>query len=394
MKKYLLFVVVTTISIVMFAQQTTRNLTWDATEREYLEYIPTSYTGENSVPVVFCLHGLGDNMTNFSNYLSLIAFGESTNWIIITPQALMASIPVLGEIGTAWNSGAGAEGTMLGDQILNEDVDDSGFLIAVLDSLENHFNINTDSIFFMGFSMGGFMSNRMGIEHGDRITAVASVSGTIGKFLPFTPTNNINTLHIHGTADQTVSYEDAEVNFGSGLIYSVGQGAEECVDSWKTFNNCEVTPIVNIFPDTQADGKTFERYIYQNGDNDSYTGFIKVIEGDHEWYYTPQNDMDYTTEIYKFFTNTMDFSVGINNNNLSNNDISLYPNPAKNFIHTVVGENETAVLKIYDILGSLITTEKIEHQKIIDLRNLPEGMYIFRFFSSNKILDKKIMITR
>jgi poly(3-hydroxybutyrate) depolymerase len=40
--------------------------------------------------------------------------------------------------------------------------------MAILDSLENNMNINTDSVFFMGFSMGGFMSNRMAIEHGDR----------------------------------------------------------------------------------------------------------------------------------------------------------------------------------------------------------------------------------
>jgi len=391
MKKIVLLIATLSIGLLVFAQQTTRTLNWDDTDREYLEYVPTSYTGDNPVPVVFCLHGLGDTMEAFNGAgFNLIA--NETGWIVITPQALMSTI--LGyEFGTAWNSGAGAEDTPYGTIILNDGVDDSGFLIAVLDSLENHFNINTDSVFFMGFSMGGFMSNKMAIEHGDRITAVASVSGTIGKFLTTEPTNNINTLHIHGTADQTISFDNAEVNFGSGLIYSVGMGAEECVEYWRIYNNCDENPIVNMFPDTQEDGKTFQRYVFQNGDNNSHSAFIKVIEGDHDWYSTPQNDLDYTTEIYKFFTNTMDFSVGLEND-ISKTDINVYPNPAKNFVHIRVGDTEQAALRVYDILGSVVKSEKLSNDNIVDIRDLPQGMYVFRIYSGSKTIDKKVMINR
>lgn len=392
MKKYLLLIVAATISISMFAQQTTRTLNWDGTDRQYIEYVPTSYTGDNPTPVIFCLHGLGDDMTNFSSALALNAFGEASGWLIITPQALMAQVMGM-DFGTAWNSGVAAYGTVIGDVILNENVDDSGFLTAVLDSLENNLNINTDSIFFMGFSMGGFMCNRMALEHGDRITAIASVSGTIGASLTPAAFANVNALHIHGDADTQVTYDNADFDTGVG-VYSVGTGALETVEYWRNYNNCDVDPIVNIWPDTQADGKTFERYVYLNGDNDSYVAHIKVIGGDHEWYYTPQNDMDYSTEIYKFFTNTMDFSVGITNSDFSSNNITLYPNPARNFIHVVIGENETAVLRVYDILGSLVKTEKVENHQVVDLRDFPEGMYIFRFLSNNKTIDKKIMVTR
>ncbi len=390
MKKIVLLIATLSIGLLVFAQQTTRTLNWDDTDREYLEYVPTSYTGDNPVPVVFCLHGLGDNMTNFSGVgFNLVA--DEAGWIIITPQALMATI--LGsDLGTAWNSGAGAEDTPLGTVILNDGVDDSGFLIAVLDSLENHFNINTDSVFFMGFSMGGFMSNRMAIEHGDRITAIASVSGTIGTAITATPIANVNCLHFHGTADTQVTYENAGFDTGMG-VYSVGIGAEECVEYWRSYNNCDETPLVNLFPDTQEDGKTFERSVYLNGDNESYTAFIKVIGGDHEWYSTPQNDIDYTTEIYKFFTNTMDFSVGLENE-MSKTDINVYPNPAKNFVHVRVGDTEQAALRVYDILGSVVKSEKLSNDNIVDIRDLPQGMYVFRIYSGSKTIDKKVMINR
>ena len=119
---------------------------------------------------MYAIRSYYDNMNAFSgigfNYVADL-FG----WIVITPQALDAV--VLGQnFGAAWNSGAGAENVVynninLGNIILNEDVDDSGFLMAVLDSLENNFNINTDSVFFTGFSLGGFMCNRIAAEHSD-----------------------------------------------------------------------------------------------------------------------------------------------------------------------------------------------------------------------------------
>ncbi|MDD2634352.1 MAG: T9SS type A sorting domain-containing protein [Bacteroidales bacterium] len=390
MKKLALITILAAITGIIMAQQTSRTLTWDEIEREYLEYVPTSYSGDNPAPVVFCLHGLGDTMENFNgagfNYVA-----DLTGWIVITPQALMATVTGLGEIGTAWNSGAGVENApMLGNIILNDTVDDSGFLMAILDSLENNFNIDPDSVFFTGFSMGGFMSNRIGAEYSDKIAAVASVSGTMGKFFTPAPSSNINTMHIHGTTDSQISYENAGFNTGMG-VYSVGMGAEELVEYWRNFNNVDASPIINLFPDTQADGKTFERYVYQNGDNNSQTVFIKVINGDHEWYSLPQNDIGYTNEIYKFFTNTMDFSVKTESI-VTKTEMLIYPNPATNQIN--VFTNKNAELRIYNCLGSLLREVNLEKQNTIDISNLSNGIYIFRINDGKKSTDKKIVINR
>ncbi len=387
MKRHLLISSLILISVSLLAQETTRTLNWDNTDREYIEYIPTSYDGTTPAPVVFCLHGLGDNMENFAN-IGFDDIAEQTGWIVITPEALVASFGMM-SLGTAWNSGVGVDLT----GALNGDVDDSGFLIAILDSLENNFNINTDSVFFMGFSMGGFMSNRMAAEYSDRVTGVASVSGTIGKFFTPAPSTNVNTLHIHGTADSQVGYEDASYNIGTG-DESVGMGAEECVEYWRNFNNCDETPISYTYPDIKEDGKTFERYCYLNGDNNSYTVFIKVNEGDHEWYYTPQNDIDYTTEIYKFFTNTMD-QASDTEGNINENNINISPNPAKDNIYiNINNKNEKATLKVYNILGSLIKTQEIRTIGNIDITDLEQGVYVFKVLTKDNSYDKKIIINR
>ncbi|MDD2200542.1 MAG: hypothetical protein PHE08_12520, partial [Bacteroidales bacterium] len=136
------------------AQLNTRNLTWDGTERVYLEYVSSIYDSQEPTQVIFCLHGLGDDMTNFYN----IGFNEivdTANGIVIVPQALDAEV-MENSFGTCWNSGLGAN-VMGMEIILNEEVDDVGFLTFILDSLENNYNIDTDRIYFVGFSAGGFM---------------------------------------------------------------------------------------------------------------------------------------------------------------------------------------------------------------------------------------------
>lgn len=375
MKKiFLSFVIIINNSLIFYAQQALRTLIWDGIFREYLEYIPQSYHSENPAPVVFCLHGLGDNMNNFSN-IGFENIANNKGWIVITPQALEAAVPLFGNIGTAWNSGAGGTFPLIGYTILNESVDDSGFLMAILDSLENHYNIQTDSIFFMGFSMGGFMSHRMAIEHGYRITAIAAVNGTIGTaVMQEAPQFPVNVLHIHGTNDQTIRYEDA--GFGIGTeFYPVGMGVHQTINFWLNYNNCNLDPIITYFPDSQNDGKTFERYLYEYGTNGVKTSLIKVIGGEHNWYYFPQNDIDYTLEIYKFFTNTMDFPTQINISTENNIKANIYPNPATNKIYSNLTDCE---IKVYDITGNLRKTLNLIADQYIDISDLIAGIYIVK----------------
>jgi len=306
MKKIFTIVALALCTLAMNAQHVARTMDFEGTSRKYMEYIPTS-SPDGSMPVIFLLHGLGDNCNNFSN---LHFESVAPNWIIITPEATEATINIMGmysmNAGTAWAAGVGGEnitysGLPIGNIELNANVNDEGFILAILDSLENNFNVDTDSVFVAGFSMGGFMSNKMAVKHADRIKAVASVSGTLGHFQAFEPTGNINTMHIHGTSDETISYANADFNF-NGVAVPVGLGAETLVETWRNYNQCSTEPIVYNFENTKNDGLTFEQYIYKNEESGHKTVFIKVNNGVHDWYDGSSHDIDYNTEIYKFFT--------------------------------------------------------------------------------------------
>lgn len=351
-----------------FAQLETRNFNWDNSDREYLEYIPNGYTGTSPVPVVFGLHGLGNNMNNFYNVgMNLIA--DTAGFILIVPQAKTFS--VFGQTSTAWNSGASLYGITP-----NADVDDTGFLMAVLDSLENNYNIDTESVYFFGFSMGGYMCNRLAAEVAERINAIASVSGTMG--INFTPepseTDFVACLHFHGNADETVQYT------GNGS----GMDADEVVEFWRDNNGNQETPIVFEYPDLKEDELTFERYVYPNGQ--AQVAHIKVIGGDHAWYYHPVNDIDYGKEIWTFFRyrfpeeDEEDNAITHNKREI----ISFYPNPVKNKLTIDILDGTQSEVSIFNALGIEIDKKSINKSGTFDLSDLADGVYYLRVSKQNE----------
>ena len=142
----LLLITILTIlfSTSCFAQ--IQNFEWQNVQRQYLVKTPENY---ESLPVLFFLHGLGDNITRLDNEFHFQQIADNFNWMIVVPQALNEGY------GSMWNAGLTASTT-----------NDSGFLMALLDSLAVQYPVNQDSIFFTGFSMGGFMSHRMAIGRG------------------------------------------------------------------------------------------------------------------------------------------------------------------------------------------------------------------------------------
>ena len=382
MKKFftLLTLIIAVVTLNAQAGQTNKTMQFGGVERQYIEYIPANV--QSPAPVLFVLHGLGDDMSNMFNATGFKQIADQHGWIVITPQALEAS--VMGySMGTAWNSGIHA--SLYGmDLNINEDVDDSGFIMAILDDLIANSNADANNVFVTGFSMGGFMSNRLAIEHGDRIKAIASVSGTVGNVVQGnTPTGHVSAMHIHGTADGTVGYENADFNLSVTSV-SVGLGAEATVEYWRSYNQCSATPTTYNYPDNMNDNLTFERYEYTGGTNGTRTVFIKVNGGDHTWYYTPNNDIDYTTEIYNFF-------AGVPTNIEENtHDVNIYPNPAQSTL-TIEGEGISEV-RLFNDLGQQVMTSTTS---TLNVSALSQGLYTAQIlFHDGQSMTSKVIISR
>jgi polyhydroxybutyrate depolymerase len=143
-------------------------------ERRYLLHVPPSYDGRTPVPVVLMLHGGGgtadaarretgwDAKADREGFLAV--FPEGTPPFPNQPYSFLTNPPT-------WNDGSGR---FLTGRL---DIDDSGFMRALLDDLFKKTKVDQKRIYATGFSNGASMTFRLGVDLDDRLAAIAPVSG-------------------------------------------------------------------------------------------------------------------------------------------------------------------------------------------------------------------------
>jgi len=320
---------------------------WQNVQRQYLLRMPEQHDG--TPPVVFFLHGLGDNITRCDNEFNFQGIADQYGWAMIVPQARNLGM------GNMWNVG-----------MTNSTVDDAGFLLALLDSLTAANQLDPDSVFFTGFSMGGFMTHKMAIEHGDRITACAPVSGLImAQLANQTPVAPVRMLHIHGTTDNVVGYNGYSAAFGSTLGLSV----PSILQYWQTANGCSGDPTIDTLPDIKNDGLRFVRHVYDCGTDLQH---LEVIGGTHTWY-DDQYDVSYMAYIHDFFVGAGGEAMGVSDH--SAHVLRVWPNPGNGIFQIEVQEDMT--VEVVDMQGRVLASRQLSSgTDTLDLRHLPQGMYL------------------
>jgi polyhydroxybutyrate depolymerase len=122
-----------------------------------------------------------------------------------------------------------------------EDVDDVGFVVALIDQLEVELAIDPDQVVATGHSNGSTMSYRLACELSDRIVA-SGVQAAPLTYEGCEPSGPVSVLHVHGAQDANVPI-DGGVGVGiSGLDWppvvegvwlmadAAGCGSEPTVD--------------------------------------------------------------------------------------------------------------------------------------------------------------------
>lgn len=379
MKKIYLFLFAALLTMSAFAQYSTRSFTFGGVTRQYLLYVPPSYDGSEAVPFILVLHGLGDNMNNFKG-VDFNHIADTANFIFAIPQALVDQ-QLTGS--TAWNSGAGEFGITL-----NPNVDDVGFLNALIDTVSLYYNIDQTRLYSTGFSMGGFMTNRLGCELNNRIAAIASVSGTIGNGITCHPSRVVPACHFHGTSDGTVAY--------SGNMF--GSDAEALVSFWATHDQCTLTPSsIDTFPHISGDTLRVVHYVYPNGAYGSDVEFYKVLGGAHQWLGPSGDDVNYALEIWKFFRRYRwepQAATGIAEAK-DGADVSVYPNPASSELNIRLesGTANRMTVSLKDVTGRTIYSDEGVGNISINTASFAKGLYAVTINADGQKITKKVCIS-
>lgn len=357
------------------AQWSNRSFSFDGKNRQFRVYVPSSYNASNPASLVFTLHGLGDNMNNFSG-IGMNHVADTANIIVVVPQALADPLA-----GNAWNSGAGFLG-----YYPNSNVDDVGFISALIDTISAQYTINPQNVFCCGFSMGGFMTEKLACQLSTRIRSFASVAGTFGGALTCDPWRPVCVAHFHGTGDATVPYTGGDY----------GVSADSVINFWVGKNQCNTTPQIDSLPDTQNDGMRVTRYEYSGGNENTSVLHFKVDSAAHTWL-TAANDISYTVEIWNFFRTCGGVLTGVETVE-HKNEVEVYPNPANDFITVKLGAYQSAKhykLSITDNLGRTVYAADLKNEiNRVDLKKqgIAEGLYVVKVQEGSNVYTSKVVV--
>lgn len=244
-------------------------------------YVPSLPLSNEPIPLVFCFHGYGGNNNSIMLYSSFNYIADTASFIVVYPQGL----PLQGT--SHWN---------VGGWTTNSTVDDVGFVRTLLDTISNEYNIDSNRVYSTGMSNGGYMSFLLACQLSDKITAIASVTGSMTPqtYSQCNPQRPVPILQIHGTDDQVVPYLGAmgwSESINNVLLY------------WINHNNCDPFATVEPLPDINpSDGITVERKTWLNGNDAVETEHLKVYGGGHTWFGSSGNmDINTSKEVWRFF---------------------------------------------------------------------------------------------
>ena len=252
-----------------------QNIVHNGISREYLIYIPSSFSGDSVAPLVLNFHGFGGNINDYLSYTSMLSIAETEGFVLVFPQgSLMDGY-------SHWNPSLPSSDN-------KSTADDLGFIEALIQQLSNNYNIDSKRIYACGYSNGGMMSFGLANHKSNLFAAVASVSGAMLE-TDNTPNHPMPVLMIHGTSDGVIPYA------GNNEYASV----ESTLTFWRNFNS---TDSISNSNSITSGGNTIEYTSYSNGNNGVSVEHYKINQGGHEWFDLNYNGQNTGQLIWEFFS--------------------------------------------------------------------------------------------
>lgn len=241
-------------------------------DRHYIVHIPPAEKLLKPVPLLFNLHGGGGTAKGTAK----LTFGrfndlaDRDGFIVVYPNA----------IDKNWNDGRTLEDV----NAWKENIDDVGFITAIVDEMKQKYQIDTTRIFTTGMSNGGFMSSRLLCDAADIFRGGAILTASLSKdYLPLcNPQKPVAVMVMNGTDDPLVPYDGGPVKVfrkTRGDIVST----DDYVRFWKEKNSCTTIKNTVQLPDIADDGTTVSVEEYGDCDTQGALVLYKVNGGGHTW---------------------------------------------------------------------------------------------------------------
>lgn len=239
-------------------------------ERTFFVYTPPPRTPKAARPVVFVLHGGGGaDAHEMAKRTGIHPIADREDFIVVYPYG----------VDGQWNDGRGKTFRRADD---NTGVDDVGFIAAILDELTRSGNADPRRIYVVGLSNGGMMTYRLGIELGDRLTAIAAIIANLPANLAHKkPIRPLPVLIMNGTADPMMPWGGGAVRVlgkAYGEVLSTAATVKYWVEAAGLTGPTETRKVQDRSPD---DSSTVEIEVYRKPQGSLEVVLYKIVGGGH-----------------------------------------------------------------------------------------------------------------
>lgn len=237
--------------------------------RTYRVNIPGGMAGMEKWPLVLALHGSGTHAGTMEAFTGLTEFAAEQNFVVVYPNGTGRTRTTL-----SWNV------RNFNSHAAKQNVDDVGFISALLDELLSTLPIDPGQVFVTGFSNGAMLAYSLASSLAERICAIGPVSGPM-LLEECHPTRPMPICHIHGTLDD---FAPLEGGIGKkSLSKTIFPPFRKTLHQWVAANRCENVETSESFDPVYEDGTHIVRSIYRGNDPHSEIQFYEVQGGGHTW---------------------------------------------------------------------------------------------------------------
>jgi polyhydroxybutyrate depolymerase len=273
-----------------------RTLRHGGVERSYRLVVPPGRSNEPRSLVIILHGGGGAGISMVATTIrQLLPLAQRQPAVFVYPDALHGN----------WNDGRDD----FDSAAHRDNVDDAGFILALIDHLASEQGIDQHRVFALGVSNGAMMVNRLLCESADRFAAAATLIGSMPAAVAAgcRPPRPTPTLMINGTEDRLVPYGGGAVARTRGTVI----GVEATAALLAKANGCDGRRD-EMLPDRDpTDGTTVAR-IDWSGCERAPVVLYRIDGGGHTWpggpqYAAPQltgrisRELDAIAEVWRFW---------------------------------------------------------------------------------------------
>lgn len=346
--------------------------------RTYLLHLPPGYSGTNPLPLIIAMHGGFGSAANLQNQSGLSQKADLENFIVVYPEGVQSGLLNIRTWNAGWCCGPASD----------QEIDDVGFINALLDTLIENYAVDTNRIYATGMSNGGFMSYRLACELSHRIAAIAPVACAM-SLTSCPAARPVSIIHFHSYEDISIPYQGG---VGDGVSNHYNPPLDSILHAWSIKNGCN--PITEIVTDN--DQHTFVQYthcecqseiqlhISRDGGH-SWPGGEQTIIGDPVSQYIHANDL-----MWAFFkSHSLDCRTTGTSEIIDKIQVEIYPNPTSGQIHLNLPDVHAVQIKVYNTLGQELIYQ-IEGNEI-NLTSADSGIYFIVTRLADKIQSTRIL---